>query len=88
MDEFDEGLAPATKVVEAKDVSKQRQGLFNHAFTVEGIHEPFEARLQVRIKPNTMARLKLFCDDYDTGYPLIDEVVDKALHEYLCGRLW
>jgi hypothetical protein len=51
------------------DLSRQRQGLLNRAYSQEGKDEPLEARLSVRIKPTTLARL--------------DEAVDEALHDYL-----
>jgi hypothetical protein len=86
MDEFE--MPPATKTVEARDVSKERHGLYIHSLTEEGQNERFEARLQVRIKPTTVARLKLFCDAYENECPLIDEVVDTALEEYLRTRAW
>jgi hypothetical protein len=37
----------------------------------------------VRIKPITLARLKLYTQDYHYGFPLLDEVVDEALHDFL-----
>jgi hypothetical protein len=87
MNEFD-GLPPATHLVEANDVSKLRYGLYQRAFGQEGKVEPLRAKLEARIKPNTMARLKLFCDDVENGFPLLDEVIDEALHDYLSRRFW
>jgi hypothetical protein len=53
------------------------------AYTTEGKNEPLEAALKVRIKPTTVARLKLLSQSNVYGYPLIDQMVDEALHDYL-----
>jgi hypothetical protein len=85
MDEHDD-FQPRREI--AKDVSQQRYGLFQRASSGEGKHERLEAELKVRVKPLTMARLKLYAQDYSSGYPSLDELVDEALHEYLLRMGW
>jgi len=67
----------------APDLSRQRQGLLKRAYSQAGKNELLEARLTARIKSTTLARLKLYTQDYYYGFPLLDEAVDEALHDYL-----
>lgn len=67
----------------APDLSRQRQGLRNRAYSEAGKSEPLEARLLALIKPTTLARLQIYTQDYHYGFPLLDEAVDEALHDYL-----
>jgi hypothetical protein len=68
---------------EVGDDLTQITGLRMRAYTTEGENEPLEAQLKVRIKPTTVARLKLLSQSNAYGYPSIDEMVDEALHDYL-----
>ncbi len=69
--------------LQLEDEHKQIAGLRERAYTLEGRNERLTAELKVRIKPTTIARLNLFCQSNAYGYPLIDQVVDEALHDYL-----
>ncbi|HYU77273.1 MAG TPA: hypothetical protein VEL31_31785 [Ktedonobacteraceae bacterium] len=79
MDEPIEQQAP----IKAEEQERQRRGLLSRAYSEEGKQERLVARLDVRIKPTTIARLRLFSQDLVYATPLIDEVVDEALHDYL-----
>jgi hypothetical protein len=46
------------------------------------------SELRVLIKPTTIARLKLYEQDYESRFPLIDQVVDEAIHDYLRTIGW
>jgi hypothetical protein len=81
-------LTLGMRVVQAKDLSKQRQGLLRRVYSEAGAQERLNAALRVAIKPTTKERLVLYCDDYDSGLLLIDEVVNEALHDYLIRRGW
>jgi hypothetical protein len=65
------------------DLSRQRWGLQTRAYSEAGKSEPLEARLKARIKPTTLARLNLYTKDYHYGFPLLDEAVNEALHDFL-----
>lgn len=65
------------------DLSRQRQGLLNRVYSQAGKNELLEARLSARIKPTTLARLQLYTQDYNSGFPSLDLAVDEALHDYL-----
>lgn len=67
----------------APDLSRQRQGLLNRAYSEAGKNEPLEARLKALVKPTTLARLKLYTQDYHYGFPLLDEAVNEAIHDFL-----
>lgn len=66
-----------------KSESDKGKDFSSHAYSEEGEHERLVARLDVRIKPTTVARLRLFSQDPVYATPLIDEVVDEVLHDYL-----
>lgn len=53
------------------------------AYSSEGKSEDFIARVPARVRPTTIARFRLLEKDPFSGFPLLDEVVDQAIHDYL-----
>ena len=70
-------------VVEREDVSAQRQALQIRAYSAEGKSEGFIARVPARVRPTTIARLRLFSNDPNYGCPDLNQAVDEAIHAYL-----
>jgi hypothetical protein len=83
-DEFyDAELGVVVHVVEQADTSTQREALRVRAYSAEGKSEGFIARVPARVRPTTIARLRLFANDPNYGFPSLDEAVDEAIHDYL-----
>ncbi len=80
---YDQELGVIVHVVEQEDTSAQRQELQIRAYTAEGKSEGFISRVPARVRPTTIARLRLLEKDPHYGCPLLDEVVDQAIHDYL-----
>ena len=80
MHEQDE-LKPRTQRV--GNLSRQREGLRNRAYSEEGKREPFDARLDARVRATTVARLKLLVQDPAYNFSSIDDALDEAIHDYL-----
>ena len=70
-------------VVEREYVSAQRQALQIRAYSAEGKSEGFIARVPTRVRPTTIARLRLFSNDPNYGCPDLNQAVDEAIHAYL-----
>lgn len=70
-------------VVEREDVSAQRRALQTRAYSAAGQSEEFISRVPARVRPTTIARLQLFSNDPDYGFPSLDRAVDEAIHDYL-----
>ena len=81
MDELEDIHKAVTIVWVPESHQRQRQGLRDRAYSEEGKNEPLAARLSVRIKPVTLARLKLYTEDAFLCFPPIDLAVDEALHD-------
>lgn len=80
---YDAELGVVVHVVEQVDTSAQREALRLRAYSAEGKSEGFIARVPARVRPTTIARLRLLEKDPFYGFPLLDEVVDEAIHDYL-----
>ena len=80
---YDAELGVVVHVVEREDTSVQREALRARAYSAEGKSEGFIARVPARVRPTTIARLRLFANDPHYGFPLLEEAVDEALHDYL-----
>jgi hypothetical protein len=80
---YDAKLGVIVHVVEQTDTSAQRWALQARAYSAAGKSERFIARVPARVRPTTIARLRLFENDPFYGFPLLDEVVDEAIHDYL-----
>lgn len=78
---YDSELGVIVHIVE--DTSAQRWALQTRAYSAEGKAERFISRVPARVRPTTIARLRLLEDDPYYGFPLLDEVVDEAIHDYL-----
>ena len=84
MDQDNELLQPTiVPIIEREDTSAQRQALQIRAYSAEGKSEGFISRVPARVRPTTIARLRLLEKDPHYGFPLLDEVVDQAIHDYL-----
>ena len=83
--ELPELLQPDTvvPVVEEEDTSAQRWALQTRAYSAEGESEGFISRVPARVKPTTIARLRLFSNDPHYGFPDLNQAVDEAIHDYL-----
>ena len=83
--ELSELLRPETvvHVVERENTSAQRAALQIRAYSDAGKNESFISRVPARVRPTTIARLRLLEKDPYYGCPLLDEVVDESLHDYL-----
>ncbi len=80
---YDAELGVVVHVVEQKDTSAQRQALRTRAYSVESKSEDCIARVPARVRPTTIARLRLLEKDPSYICLSLDEAVDEAIHDYL-----
>jgi hypothetical protein len=70
-------------VVEREDTSAQQEALRSRAYSAEGRSEGFISRVPARVRPTTIARLRLFANNPYYAHLSLDQVVDEAIHDYL-----
>ena len=80
---YDPELGVTVHVVEQENTSAQRSALQTRAYSAAGKDEGFIARVPARVRPTTIARLRLLEKEPAYGFPSLDEVVDEAIHAYL-----
>jgi hypothetical protein len=78
-DEFyNQELGVVVHVVEQEDTRAKRRALQMRACSAEGKSEGFISRIPARVRPTTIARLRLLEKDPHYGCPLLDEVVGSG----------
>lgn len=80
---YDEKLGVVVHIIEQEDTSAQREALRIRAYSDEGKSEGFISRVPARVRPTTIARLRLLEKDPHYHFSGIDEIVDEAIHGYL-----
>jgi hypothetical protein len=64
---YDQELGVVVHVVEQEDTSAQRRALQMRAYSAEGKSEGFMSRIPARMRPTTIARLRLLEKDPNYG---------------------